>query len=54
LKFKECYDCKESKSLSEYNKNGPWFNNRCKPCAVKYSKKYADARKKAMKGNKWF
>ena len=52
--MKKCYECKKEKPLSEYNKNGPWYNNRCKPCAVKYSKDYADKRSKTKKDSKWF
>ena len=54
LKSKTCKMCKEDKVLCNYTKNGPWYSHRCKDCANAYSKKYAEKRKKAKAGTKWF
>lgn len=35
---KTCIDCQKSLSLGHFHKKGPYFDSRCKPCALKHKK----------------
>lgn len=39
--------------MTDYRRNGPWYDNKCKSCAKEYAKEYAKKRAKA-KAVKWF
>ena len=55
MKTKYCKKCKSEKPIKDFSRNGPWIKEKCKSCAAKVSKKYADRRKKAKEEmGKWF
>jgi hypothetical protein len=51
--MKICTHCKKKKPMTDYRRNGPWYDNKCKLCANAYAKEYAKKRAKA-KAVKWF
>ena len=55
MKTKYCKTCETKKPVKDFSRNGPWRKEKCKPCAAKVSKEYAERRKKARaEMGKWF
>ena len=53
--LRHCKICDTKKPSEEFGRNGPWYNNKCKPCAAEFSRNYARKRKKQkQKMGSWF
>lgn len=38
--MKQCTKCKKTKPLTEFRKNGEYFNSKCKPCQLEYTREH--------------
>ena len=52
--MKECKDCGESKPKNDFYKKEGFYIGQCKECTKAYMREYANKRKKAKEGTKWF
>ena len=44
MRFKYCKTCKSEKPINDFGRLGAWRKEKCKECASKAAKKYAEKR----------